>query len=88
MTDARERPSVGRMVHLQVEDWEVGAPCHAAVITAVQTHGDEDTVHLTVFRPDGVVQRHEVRHRQTSGFSDEFGTESRPAGTWHWPERV
>jgi len=78
MTDARERPSVGRMVHLQVEDWEVGAPCHAAIITMTRDGLASGWVDLTVFRPDGVTHRGHVRY-------DQF---ERTPGTWHWPERV
>jgi len=87
MTDARERPSVGRIVHLQVEDWEVGAPCHAAIITMTRDGLASGWVDLTVFRPDGIVQRREVHHQQ-AGSDGVFGRELRPPGTWHWPERV
>lgn len=81
---AKQRPSVGRMVHYRsygTPGGEYSSVCRAAVITAVDVYQDDDdkflgAVDLCVLNPEGLffnkgVLLDEDNHR---------------GGTWHWPE--
>lgn len=91
MTEAAQRPSVGRMVHYVShgtpvrEDGTQAYPsvCRAAIVTEL-TYSDPTLtnptyeVGLCVLNPEGLFFKDNVM----ADFTEHQG------GTWHWPERV
>lgn len=83
MTDrqAKQKPSVGRIVHYATTK-ESGGACWAAIVTGVNSDG---TCDLSVFLP-------RARARAVLEEGGELTLidvrEGLAEGEWHWPERV
>jgi hypothetical protein len=73
-------PTVGRAVHYVsygTPGGEYTSQCRAAIVTSVDTPGEEDTVALAVLNPSGLFFDQSIPH-----------DEDKAGGTWHWPERT
>lgn len=96
MTEAVQRPSVGRIVHYVsygTPGGEYGKECRAAVVTEVpEGVKDPQTIGLCVLNPTGqFFNRSVIHHEAAEGPGGEVPAglpSNHPGGTWHWPERT
>jgi hypothetical protein len=82
------KPTIGRIVHyVETRPDQFGIE-KAAIISAVGTGLDMDTVDLHVFQPLATVKHDGPAYEPVTAVGRvPFNYTSKEPGSWHWPER-